>query len=118
MGSTARWAWRKLLSAAESGWAGRVVPLAPTRATMRDQRSGERTTRAQARATGVAEGGGHGFIGGNHEAGDEVGGAVLGDGLNGLHLAVDDDGVGFDSVEVEGAEGDALLVEKLGGFVL
>ena len=43
---------------------------------------------AQARAAGTAEGGGHGLVGGNHKVGDEVGGAVGYDGLDGLHLAV------------------------------
>ena len=49
---------------------------------------------------------------------DEVGGAVVDDGLEGLDLAVDDDGVGFDAVEVEGSGGHAGGVEALGGGIL
>ncbi len=73
---------------------------------------------AQAGAAGAAEGGGHGLVGGDHEVGDEVGGAVLGDSLDGLNFAVDDDGIGFDTVEVKRTHGEALLVQELGGRIL
>lgn len=73
---------------------------------------------AEGGAAGLAEIEGHGLVGGDHEVGDEVGGAVVPDGLEGLDLAVDDDGIGFDAVEVEGAEGDAMAVEALGRGIL
>ena len=69
-------------------------------------------------ASGVAEGRGHGLVGGDHKVSDEGGGAIFKDGLDGLHFAVDDHGIGLGAVEVEGAHGDALGVEALRGGVL
>ena len=73
---------------------------------------------ADGAAAGLAESERHGLVGGDHEVFDEGGGAIVGEGLEGLNFAVDDDRVGFDAVEVKGAHGGALGAEALGGGIL
>ena len=72
----------------------------------------------QAGAAAVAEGASHDVVGGHHEVFDEVHGPVLDDFAEVNDLAVGDDGVGLDTLEVEGAGGSAGGAEVLGGLVL
>ena len=73
---------------------------------------------ADGRAAGGGEGAGHDLVRGDHELFDEGAGAVVGGGGESLNVAVDEDGVSFGAVELEGAGFDAGGVEELGGGVL
>ena len=73
---------------------------------------------AKSRHAGTAESLRHRFVRGHHEIFDQVVGAILLASRDVAHLAVSEDRLDFDSIEVQSAQPEPLLAQEAGGCVL